>query len=84
MFYYSVYDKKTRCFGLLSPFEHKEKEAAMRWMADYLEQNEKSMFARHAADFDLYLMGEWVEETGDLKAEKEFVCCLADLIQPKE
>lgn len=84
MFYYSIFDQKTRCFGQLSPFEHREKEAAMRWLADYLNSNDNSMYTRHAQDFDLYFIGEWVEETGEFQEEKDHICCLADLIRTKE
>lgn len=80
MFYYSIYDKKTRSFGMLSAFEHNEPEAAMRWMSDYLNSNEKSMYYRHAEDFDLYLVGEWIEEEGVFNTDKQHVCCIADLI----
>lgn len=84
MYYYSVFDQKTRSFGLLSPFEHSEREAVMRWMSDYLESNEKSMYSRHAQDFDLYFVGEWLEEDGELKGVLEHICCLADLKQQGE
>lgn len=84
MFYYAIYDKKTRSFGQLSPFEHDEVEAAARWIADYVNGNKTSMYYRHAEDFDLYLVGRWLEDEGEFVADKVHVCNLADLKQVEE
>ncbi|QCQ84670.1 nonstructural protein [Blackfly microvirus SF02] len=69
---YSVFDKKSGLFSTLSLFVNHA--AAMRSFQDAIS-TEGSVFCTHPEDFDLYCLGEFVEENGFIHAidPREFV-----------
>jgi len=62
---YAIFDKKTISFS--QPYVYKHVEEAIRSLKMTLE-DPKSLLARHAADYALYLVGHFDQETGRITA----------------
>jgi len=62
---FSVYDTKTGAF--IQPFFDQAKGSAIRAFTDAVN-DENHQFHRHAADYTLYHVGIFDQDTGELKA----------------
>lgn len=62
---FSVFDDKAKVFS--QPFFSNTKGSAVRAFADAVNGKE-SDFSRHPADYTLFLVGEWDDQTGELSS----------------
>lgn len=60
---YAIYDHATEAFG--QPFFTKSQGQAIRSFRDECE-NKESQFNKHAKDFDLFYLGEYNEDNGQI------------------
>lgn len=63
---YSVFDMKANAFG--QPFFFHQHGQAMRAIMD-ATSDPQSMLSRHPADFALYCIGTWDDQTGRLECQ---------------
>lgn len=63
---YAIYDRAVEAYG--QPFFVKSQGQAVRSFKDECE-NKESQFNKHPNDYDLYHIGEYNEETGELQAK---------------
>lgn len=75
---YSIYDKKAMVYNL--PFHSLNDATAQRIIADSLGPN--SMLARHPADYALYRLGSFLDDTGEVhnNLPNVFVCEVLSLL----
>lgn len=79
---YSIYDLKSAAFG--APFFFHQHGQAMRAVMD-AAADANSMLSRHPADFALYCVGQWDDQTGRLEgsAPEQLGLVTAFLPQPQ-
>lgn len=64
---FSIYDSKAEAY--MQPFFSQNKGTAIRSFADAAQQ-EEGQFAKHSADYTLFEVGEWDEDTGTMMPAK--------------
>lgn len=76
-----IYDSKAEMY--MNPFSVPTLGVAYRNLADEVARvsDPSNQFAHHAGDFELYRLGVFDDESGEIVAEKEprLVCRLSDL-----
>ncbi len=66
---YSIKDKK---IGFNSPFTAPNNYAAIRMFADTVK-DENSMLAKHPEDYELYKLGSFNDDTGEIVADCQYL-----------
>lgn len=74
---YGIFDRAIQAFAAM-PFFQPTNAAAIRVMKDELNR-QGSQLAAHPEDFELLHLGDFNEETGEIKPNKELVVRLQDL-----
>jgi hypothetical protein len=70
MFYYSIYDKKSKHYGELMSFPSAEPEAVVRWFRDIvMTDNPQNLLKRYPEDFVLVFVGNFDNSTGLFSSE---------------
>lgn len=73
-YYFSIYDRKAKCFGDLLHFSSNEKPAIIRFFRDVVLNADQSYFAKYCEDFDLYFIGSFDKTLGVFNFEEpEFI-----------
>lgn len=62
MYYFSVYDKKAKTYSLPSPGVNSE--VYLRGLTSALLSNPNSPYVNYPEDFEVYLIGEYLEDEG--------------------
>lgn len=76
---YSLFDRKVKLFGQL--VLERNDFALQRGLVDSLRGSPDTLLAKHPEDFDLYRVGDFNDETGELTSSTRLlVCCVADLV----
>lgn len=80
---YAVKDLATQAFG--NPFTTRAQGEAMRSFIDEANNDpQKSAIAQHPEDYELYKLGEYDDDTGQITAmEPELIARAKDLITAK-
>lgn len=60
---YAIYDNKTEAFG--APFFSPTDGSAVRTIQDALASD--TMLSRHPADYNLFCIGQWHSQTGEVR-----------------
>lgn len=68
----NIYSIKDNKIGFSTVFTAPNNAAAIRMFGDTCA-DPKTMFGAHPEDFDLYVLGEMNEDTGELKSEVKFL-----------
>lgn len=77
---FALYDQKAKAF--LQPFFLPNEEVAKRAMTQHL-QNPDTEISKFPSDYTLFQLGDYDDNTGEIKPEKTPVCSLVELIPPK-
>ncbi len=78
----SVYDDKAGVFA--PPFFFANKPLAIRFFGEIVV-DKQSVIAKHPADFKLFYIGVFNEQSGELSGVKpEFLCLASDLVSSNE
>lgn len=80
---YSVHDTIAGTF--FNPFTMHNDQVAARWFRDELGEPTSNL-SRHPADFDLVLLGDFDQETGQIRPESDprIVMCGADFVKMED
>lgn len=87
MYYYSIFDLKSRTFGDLISLPSEKDASAIRWLMMVMTQETKnpSLMQKYPQDFELHYVGKYDQETGEFdQSEKRFVCSVEDVIEKEE
>jgi len=78
---YSVFDKKTAVF--CSPFVSHNDLTAIRDFTSAC-RDPASVISKFPEDYELYHVGDWDDDTGDIVAGRRFVVAAASLVSSEE
>lgn len=78
---YAIYDRKMREYGHQLVLERND-FVVQRGLADGIQQAGESLLAKHPGDHDLYQVGEFDVETGQLSpaVTPRLVCSIRELV----
>lgn len=74
----AIYDRTTEAFT--PPMAVRTRAEAVRSLRQEMSQKE-SQIAQHPTDFELWQVGEWNEETGELTGNKDLIARAEDHVQ---
>lgn len=82
---YSIFDRKAQSYEMPTLMLFRNDELAKRAIGSALNAGQLGgLFGAYPEDFELYLLGEFDQNTGDFKQDKSYVCALVDLKEKKD
>lgn len=66
---FSVYDKKAKVYS--APFVARNQLEAVRMTQMQLEREPNGVHCTHAHDFELYMVGDWIDDRGEILAQEK-------------
>lgn len=68
-----IYSVQDALIGFMQPFYLQSDEAAKRAFANTINAEEASQIKTNYKDMSLYRLGEFDDQTGDIKVDKEYL-----------
>ena len=69
----NIYGIKDKAMGFMNIFTAEGKYAAMRYFADAVNSEQKTLISEHSEDFSIWDLGKFDQMTGTIEPNVEFL-----------